>query len=146
MVEHLDMRVLPLVEMLNHLPGVTVISSCGGHPAPLKEFECPEGTFYVQMHIDTANKSAWQVVQGLAWIINNDMQQKADLPVIFHPIASPPNLDSDGKWYLDWMIEGFSVDVHPSTVAAVLSSTLPVAFSWDGLEAVRSGGGNATPP
>jgi hypothetical protein len=58
------------------------------------------------------------------------MQQKGGLPIIFHPIASPPNLEPGAKWYLDWMIEGYSVDVHPSTVAAVLSGALPVAFEW----------------
>jgi hypothetical protein len=130
MTEHLDMRVRPLVEMLNTLPGVMVVSSCGGHPPPLKEDEWHEGTFFVQFHVDTSHKAAWQVVQGLAWLVNNDMQQKGGLPIIFHPIASPPNLEPGAKWYLDWMIEGYSVDVHPSTVAAVLSGALPVAFEW----------------
>lgn len=132
MAEHLDMRVRPLVEMLNSLPGVVVVSSCGGHPPPLKEDEWHEGTFYVQFHIDTSVKTAWQVVQGLAWLVNNDMQQKGGLPIIFHPVASPPNLmpGASSKWYLDWVIEGYSVDVHPSTVAAVLSGALPVAFEW----------------
>lgn len=134
MAEHLDMRVRPLVEMLDGLPGVTVVGSCGGHPPPLKEEEWHEGTFYVQFHIDTTGDEAWQVVQGLAWLINNDMQQKGGLPIIFHPVASPPNLEPGSKWYLDWVIEGYSVDVHPSTVAAVLSGALPVAFEWGGGE------------
>jgi hypothetical protein len=52
-----DRRVAGLVRMLNDLPDIYTISSCGGHEDPVnRENPAPEGCFYVQFVIEPAEK------------------------------------------------------------------------------------------
>jgi len=59
-------RVARLVRALDELPGVETYSSCGGHPTPLEDSQCPENEFFVCFNV-TRDEPGWRALEYIAW-------------------------------------------------------------------------------
>ena len=64
----IDRPVRGLVTVLNRLPGVCTVSSCGGHRDPRNVSQCRRGEFYVNFLVDRT-RAAWRSLGYLTWII-----------------------------------------------------------------------------
>ena len=67
---------------------------------------------------------AWDVVQHLAWVLNNlSLQEK--LPVRFMPMSAPPYLNGGPRHHLWWVLFSIAPAVDPAEIARVLEDSLP---------------------
>jgi hypothetical protein len=108
-------RGLPkLVEFLNRIPAVTVISS--SKPS--------EPQWWVKVNIDIEAEVAWKVVQELGFVLNY-ISLRERLATVFMPVSPPPYLNGGPKEYLSWAIEAAIPFVDPATIAAQLEASLP---------------------
>jgi len=83
-------RGLPkLVEFLNRIPAVRVISS--SKPS--------EPQWWVKLDIDNKAEVAWQVVQELGFVLNY-ISLRERLATVFMPVSPPPYLNGGPKEYL----------------------------------------------
>ena len=103
-----------LVEFLNRIPAVRVISS--SKPS--------EPQWWVKLDIDIEAEVAWQVVQELGFVLNY-ISLRERLATVFMPVSPPPYLNGGPKEFLSWAIEAAVPFVDPATIAAQLESSLP---------------------
>jgi hypothetical protein len=82
------------------------------------------GRWWVQLSIDIDHSLAWNVVQELAYVLN-DLSLTERLPTVFKPMSPPPYLNGGPREYLWWVIEATTPDMRPSTCADWLESRLP---------------------
>jgi hypothetical protein len=123
--EELDANIRDLVHVLNQIPGVRTIVSCGGHAHPTGE-QWRAGTWYVKFELDLATDA----LRWLAWAINNDLWQA--FTVVFRPVMPPPYLNSDVDPL--WVIECGDPRLSPDDVAAFLRQHVLPATSLPGFE------------
>lgn len=67
-VTAIDVQVRNLVRVLNHLPGISTFSSCGGHRRRTHDCQAAAGHWYVNFDVDTADPGSWQSLELLAWL------------------------------------------------------------------------------
>ncbi len=114
----IDENILPLVNVLNGLEGVTTFGSCGGHKDPTQCQE-DEGCWYVLLEI-SKNETGWYMLEFLAWLINHDMR-KTDRQVNLFLTSPPPFINEPGSM-LAFGLEGFDED--PQYLADYISKAV----------------------
>ena len=62
----IDERVRALAEAVADLPGICILSSCGGHPDPSHRGHCPPDEFYVDFNVDVL-AGGWHGLNILAF-------------------------------------------------------------------------------
>jgi hypothetical protein len=100
----IDTRIRKLVDALNAFDGVATLGSCGGHPAPLKGGQWPEGSWYVTFKV-RQDTHGWRALEFLAWLINH-CYVDAEPRVRLYPDSAPPYLNTPGSM-LKFALEGF---------------------------------------
>lgn len=116
--EFIDINVLKkglpiLVEFLNKIPGVEVLSSD----------VTPDAYWWVKLTIDIEHKFAWNVVQELGFVLNY-ISVEEPLPTTFKPVSPPPYLNG-GPEFLSWVIEPTFNYIDPKWIKEVIESRLP---------------------
>ncbi|GAB5407585.1 MAG: hypothetical protein Aurels2KO_58160 [Aureliella sp.] len=107
-------RLRELKEFIDQIPGVDVISTS----------EPDEGRWWVKLQIDINSKTAWHVVQNLAFVLN-EISVTETLPTTFKPTAPPPYLNGGPEEFLFWVIEADIPFLDPSVITAYLQQRLP---------------------
>lgn len=114
MSEPIDARVQDLVATLNHLPGITTLGSCGGHPDPGPR-QWPAGACYVKF---TASEAGGGLVSVhfINWVLRDFRRQGTPWRVVgLRPpadVAAPPD-------ELVFALEGY-LGTDPDELAEVL--------------------------
>jgi hypothetical protein len=110
--QDLDENIRELVRVLNEIPGVKTIGSCGGHDNPAHG-QWGQGTWYVKFELDrTTPALTW-----LSWAINHALRREHS--VTFLPTMPLPHLNPDVE--VLWLIEGYDVTLTPDDVANYLN-------------------------
>ena len=123
--EELDANIRDLVHVLNQIPGVITIGSCGGHAHPTGG-QWRAGAWYVKFALDmTTDALRW-----LAWAINNDLWQS--FTIVFRPVMPPPYLNPDIDTL--WVIECADPRLSPDDAAAFLRQHVLPAANLPGFE------------
>jgi len=107
----IDANMRNLVRIMNKIPGVKTIGSCGGHSDP-QPGQWDAGKWYLKFSLDLAERDT---LDWLAWAINNDL--RSAYPVFLMPIMPPPNLNPD--IHANWVIECYG-GATPDMVANFL--------------------------
>lgn len=103
-----------LVDYLNRVPGVSVLSSD----------VTPDAYWWVKLNIDIGHPLAWRVVQELGFVLN-DLSIDEKLPTIFKPVSPPPYLNGGPQDHLSWVIESSWNYIDPGWIASTLEGYLP---------------------
>ncbi len=103
-----------LVDFLNRVPGLDVISSNNTH----------DHNWWVKFNIDIRHPLAWSVVQELGFVMNY-ISLTEKLPTVFMPVSPPPYLNGGPEENLSWVIESRIAYLDPKYIADVLESRLP---------------------
>ena len=109
--EELDPNIRDLVHVLNQIPGVTTIGSCGGH-AQATRAQWPADSWYVKFELDTTTEA----LLWLAWAVNNDLWQAHT--IVFRPVMPFPGWNPDVDPL--WVIECDDPTLSPDDAAAFL--------------------------
>ncbi len=117
--EYIDASVLKkglpiLVDYINTIPGITVLSSD----------RSPDAFWWVKLTIDIQHKLAWNVVQELGFVLNYISIQEP-LPTVFKPVSPPPYLNGGPEECLCWVIESTYNYIDPKWIKEVLEGRLP---------------------
>ncbi|WMD21713.1 hypothetical protein RAS12_04870 [Achromobacter seleniivolatilans] len=118
-VEAIDPKVLKtglpqLVDYLNRMPGVKVLSSQ----------VTPDAYWWVKLTIDLENPLAWNVVQELGFVLN-DASIHHKLPTVFKPVSPPPYLNGGPREFLAWVIESTYNYIDPAWIMKTIEGYLP---------------------
>lgn len=129
LVELLDGRVAPahnfapgamergmerLRAVLARIPHVTILQS--SLPA--------EPLFWVKLKIDLTAPVVWNIVQELAFVLN-DLSAEERLPTLFMPVSPPPYLNGGPAEFLAWVIESRIEFQDAGQIATMLEARLP---------------------
>ena len=107
-------RLEELKRFLSEIPGVQVLSIS----------EPDELRWWVKLQIDTASPSAWHVVQGLGYVLN-ELSLTERLPTTFKPVSPPPYLNGGPDEFLCWVIEANIPFFDPKVATGYLKQRLP---------------------
>ncbi|GIW91504.1 MAG: hypothetical protein KatS3mg109_1936 [Pirellulaceae bacterium] len=107
-------RLEELKQFVSQIPGVDVISIS----------EPDESRSWVKLKIDINSKTAWHVVQNLAYVLN-ELSVTETLPTTFKPTSPPPYLNGGPDEFLFWVIEADIPFLDPSAITAYLKQRLP---------------------
>lgn len=103
-----------LEQFVSQIPGVDVISIS----------EPDESRWWVKLQIDINSKTAWPVVQNLAYVLN-ELSVSEKLPTTFKPTSPPPYLNGGPDEFLFWVIEADIPFLDPRVITAYLKQRLP---------------------
>lgn len=70
----IDVPIARLVQVLNEIPGVCTLNSCGGHSDQIYFDQVPEGCFYVSFAVDRPFKG-WKALDLIVSVLGNDGRQ-----------------------------------------------------------------------
>lgn len=84
----------------------------------------PDGFWWVKFSIDISQPVAWQVVQEIAFVVNN-VSVAEKLPTVFFPVSPPPYLNGGPKEFLSWVIECSHPEFSPDNLQEWLEARLP---------------------
>lgn len=103
-----------LREFVSRIPGVHVISVSN----------VDEPRWWVKLQIDINSRTAWYVVQNLAYVLN-EISLTEPLPTTFKPTSPPPYLNGGPDEFLFWAIEADIPLLDPRVIKAFLAQRLP---------------------
>lgn len=106
-------KINELVEFLGKLPSVKDV-----------HFENKNGDWWVMLHLDIFNPYAWNVIQELAFVLNN-VAITERFPAIFYPKSPPPYLNGGPADFLSWIIENGDKGFTPEILVEQLKNYLP---------------------
>jgi hypothetical protein len=131
--EAMDVSVQRLVAVLNRLPGIKTLSSCGGHDMPISLDSLPADEWYVTVVLEPRDRDsdihaptdqAWLDLEYLAWRVNGPpWRHKAVELVAF---AKPPYLNFPGRM-LAFNLQGWrggETGVEPDDLAESIAQDL----------------------
>jgi len=107
-------RLRELKDFIDQIPSVEVLSTS----------EPNEGRWWIKLQIDINSKTAWHVVQNLAFVLN-EISVTETLPTTFKPTAPPPYLNGGPEEFLFWVIEADIPFLDPGVINAYLQQRLP---------------------
>ena len=132
--EEMDAPVRRLVKVLNELPGVRTLSSCGGHETPLTADSLPPDQWHVTIVLEPAepdadihvpSTQAWLDFEFLAYVVMRSPPLRSRNVEIIAD-AKPPHLNFPGRM-LAFNVRGWREGeggVEPDEVAAEIERGL----------------------
>ncbi len=141
--DELDPPVRALVAVLNDLPCVQTIGSCGGHEVPISGASLPADSWHVLLQLEPGDpdsevavpsRQAWLDLEFLTWHVNGPYGRWEDRRVHLVGTAAPPFENEAGRmivWEL-WGVRGEGDGVEPDEVAASLRRDLDELYMQRG--------------
>lgn len=80
--------------------------------------------WWVKFGINIEHPLAWNVVQGLGFVLNY-ISLNERLPTVFMPVSPAPYLNGGPREFLDWVIECRTEGFSPNDALSWLESHLP---------------------
>ena len=117
-----DERVARLVHALDAFPGVESYSSCGGHPPPLEESQCPANEFFVCFDVGREERG-WRALEFIAWAAAEAADGAKEIATSGTPSARVitwVKSDEPGVGTVSFELSG--TDFHPDEVAILLEA------------------------
>ena len=89
--EDLDPNIIHLVRVLNAIPGITTLESCGGHSGPIGPTQRPEGEWYIVFRV-AHNDEGWLALEFLSWAINERGETQSAVQILLSSRSDPGDM------------------------------------------------------
>jgi hypothetical protein len=87
--DHLDSNIARLVHTLNRVPGVQTVSSCGGHPRPVRfRRQWPAGSWYAKFVV-TPDNAGRQALDRVASVVADYHRRSGEHVCLVSTVLSP---------------------------------------------------------
>jgi len=103
-----------IVQYLERVPGIQGTMAFGDNA----------GLWWLKFSLDIDHDLAWNVVQELAYVVNN-LSSDEKLPLVFYPTSPPPYMNGGPHDFLSWVIETKDPEFKPGTLMKWLEGRLP---------------------